>query len=288
MIQPIPAPSFSPEENMWHGNPSLEFPLPPSPRELLIIQFHHSPHFQTPPSLTSMPAKMPSVRPRGCSGSWLTLLCHITRFMPVSPHLWRNSGRLFSHHCIPRAMLIAWHSTDTKYLLHRKPINRWMPDPMEMTKGIEDWWQDYLQSRKPKKVRYSHKRHFPKRFYPVCHERKTKGKDRPNHRVQGKGSLSSNSPARQVRLLLLSLTLPRGLSALRAGVFKQQVGRGPTSPTGKVTLAGTWNGSPRSLPALPPTPDLTSGSGSWPAEGAMEAGCGWGLVSQLTWKGTVL
>ena len=32
-----------------------------------------------------------------------------------------------------------------------------MPNPMEMTKGLEDWVQDRLQSWKPKQVHYSHK-----------------------------------------------------------------------------------------------------------------------------------
>lgn len=112
-----------------------------------------------------------------------------------------------------------------------------------------------------------------KRFYPVCHERKTKGKDRPNHKaVQGKGSLSSNSPTQQVRLTLLSSHC-QGLSAMRAGV--QAAG-------GKGTYQSHWGSDscchmewqPQSSPALPPTPHLTAGSGSWlkKAKGAVEAG----------------
>lgn len=101
-----------------------------------------------------------------------------------------------------------------------------------------------------------------KRFYPVCHERKTKGKDRPNHKaVQGKGSLSSNSPTRQVGLTLLSSHC-QGLSAVRAGV--QAAGE-------KGTYQSHWGSDscwhmewqPQSSPALPPTPHLTAGSGSW-------------------------
>lgn len=112
-----------------------------------------------------------------------------------------------------------------------------------------------------------------KRFYPVCHERKTKGKDRPNHKaVQGKGSLSSNSPTRQVGLTLLSSHC-QGLSAVRAGV--QAAGE-------KGTYQSHWGSDscwhmewqPQSSPALPPTPHLTVGSGSWlkKAKGAVEAG----------------
>lgn len=106
------------------GIPHLEGPLPPFPREHLIIQFHHSPHFSDPfPDFNACEKPPPPQGSEGCSGSWLMFFCATTRFMPVSPHSLRNSGRLFTHHCIPRAMLIAWHSTDIKYLLHRKSVN---------------------------------------------------------------------------------------------------------------------------------------------------------------------
>lgn len=234
-----------------------------------------------------MPAKMPPVRLRGVLKVLVdVLLCHYQIHACLSSLPLRNSGRLFSHHCIPRAMLIAWHSTDTKYLLHRKPINRWMPDPMEMIKGIEDWWQDYLQSRKPKKVGYSHKRFQRDSTQSVMKER-PKGRTDQITVCKGKAAWVATVQLSRSDCCCWAHTakayLPWGQ------VFGQQVGRGPTSPTGKVTLSGTWNGSPRAPhPATHPPPHIGLRQSAKKSRGCRRGWCGWGLVQQLTWKGTVL
>ena len=234
------------------GTPHLEGPpLPPSPRELLILQFHHSPHFSDPFPDFNACENAPSKAQGVLRVLVDVLLCHYQIHACLSSLPLRNSGRLFSHRCFPRAMLIAWHSTDTKYLLHRKPINRWMPNPMEMTKGIEDWWQDHFQFRKPKKVRYSHTWFQRDSTQSVMKERPKGRTDQITRLCKGKAAWVATVQLSRSDWRCWAHTakayLPWGQ------VFRQQVGRGPTSPTGEVTLAATWNGSPRApLPCHPP------------------------------------
>lgn len=160
------------------GIPHLEGPLPPFPREHLIIQFHHSPHFSDPfPDFNACEKAPPSKAQRGAQGpGWCS-------FVPLPDS------------CL--SLLTPWETQEDCLLTTVSPElcslpdivlilniyytgNPSMPNPMEMTKGLEDWVQDRLQSWKPKQVHYSHK--WVQRFYPFCLERKIKVKDRPNHR----------------------------------------------------------------------------------------------------------
>ena len=60
------------------GIPHLEGPLPPFPREHLIIQFHHSPHFSDPfPDFNACEKAPPPARLRGVLRVLVdVLLCH--------------------------------------------------------------------------------------------------------------------------------------------------------------------------------------------------------------------
>ena len=178
----IPAPSWQPlpshQRTDMYGNPSLRRSSPTFPS--------WTPHHPIPPQsplLRPLPwlqclRKGPQQGSEGFSGSCLMFFCATTRFMPVSPHsLWETQEDCLLTTVSPELCSLP----DIILILNIYYTgNLSMPNPMEMTKGLEDWVQDRLQSWKPKKVHYSHK--WVQGFYPFCLERKIKVKDRPNHR----------------------------------------------------------------------------------------------------------